>query len=258
MQAAKRPVSLTPGLLTGRACHVARAQALEGGQLQLPPASCSFDASRSLRAQQRGPSAHASGSERSQRRTGGGGSAAGCVRAAAMARAGSEEVMVVRPTKADFSRPFAEFVGKVLKKHPDLPMFKVIPPEGWRPRRWGLGVRGGSVVYACAARALAVGGPGGDGDAGRATRRARPGRSGRAQSHDGNGSAALCARLHSGIHAVMRPMQQGWPAADVQRAAKSAARQCCGRRTWCDVVIVVAAVLTETAATIMRPRQHAL
>ncbi|KIZ06261.1 hypothetical protein MNEG_1687 [Monoraphidium neglectum] len=52
-----------------------------------------------------------------------------------MARAGSEEVMVVRPTKADFSRPFAEFVGKVLKKHPDLPMFKVIPPEGWRPRR---------------------------------------------------------------------------------------------------------------------------
>lgn len=52
-----------------------------------------------------------------------------------MGRDGAEEVMVLRPTKAEFSQPFAQFVRKVLKKHPDIPMFKVVPPEGWKPRR---------------------------------------------------------------------------------------------------------------------------
>ncbi|KIY97688.1 jumonji domain-containing protein 2 [Monoraphidium neglectum] len=52
-----------------------------------------------------------------------------------MGRDDSGEVLVMRPSRADFSRPFAEYVTKVFKKHPDLPMFKVKPPAGWRPRR---------------------------------------------------------------------------------------------------------------------------
>ncbi|KAI8471646.1 MAG: JmjC domain, hydroxylase-domain-containing protein [Monoraphidium minutum] len=52
-----------------------------------------------------------------------------------MARDGVAEVMVLRPSASEFAVPFAEFVRKVLRKHPDIPMFKVQPPEGWRPRR---------------------------------------------------------------------------------------------------------------------------
>ncbi|GAX79223.1 hypothetical protein CEUSTIGMA_g6663.t1 [Chlamydomonas eustigma] len=40
-----------------------------------------------------------------------------------------------RPTKQDFQRPFAEYVAEVFAKQPDLPMFKVCPPTGWRARR---------------------------------------------------------------------------------------------------------------------------
>ncbi len=32
---------------------------------------------------------------------------------------------VMTPSKAEFRRPFAEFVAEVFAKHPDLPMFKV-------------------------------------------------------------------------------------------------------------------------------------
>ncbi|KAF6261711.1 JmjC domain, hydroxylase-domain-containing protein [Scenedesmus sp. NREL 46B-D3] len=45
------------------------------------------------------------------------------------------ETLVFRPTKEEFSKPFSEYIAKVLKKNPDVAMFKVIPPEGWRPRR---------------------------------------------------------------------------------------------------------------------------
>ena len=48
---------------------------------------------------------------------------------------GERELLVLRPTREEFSRPFCEFVRRVLKKHPDVPMFKVVPPPGWRPRR---------------------------------------------------------------------------------------------------------------------------
>ena len=52
------------------------------------------------------------------------------------------ETPVFRPTKEEFSKPFCEYMKKVLKKHPDIPMFKVVPPEGWRPRRCGCGPPG--------------------------------------------------------------------------------------------------------------------
>jgi jumonji domain-containing protein 2 len=42
---------------------------------------------------------------------------------------------VFHPTKAEFSQPFCTYVKKILKKHPDLPMFKVVPPPGWSPRK---------------------------------------------------------------------------------------------------------------------------
>ncbi|GBF97022.1 hypothetical protein Rsub_09495 [Raphidocelis subcapitata] len=51
-------------------------------------------------------------------------------------REGAErDVLTLRPSRAEFSRPFSEFVRKVLRQHPDVPMFKVVPPPGWRPRR---------------------------------------------------------------------------------------------------------------------------
>jgi len=50
-------------------------------------------------------------------------------------REGAEDVLVLRPTVAEFSKPFTEYVRKVLKKYPDAPMFKVIPPAGWKPRK---------------------------------------------------------------------------------------------------------------------------
>ena len=52
-----------------------------------------------------------------------------------MGRDGAEDVLVLRPSVTEFSRPFTEYVRKVMKKHPDIPMFKVVPPIGWRPRR---------------------------------------------------------------------------------------------------------------------------
>lgn len=42
---------------------------------------------------------------------------------------------VYRPTKQEFELPFTEYVDKIFSKQPDLPMFKVIPPPGWRPRK---------------------------------------------------------------------------------------------------------------------------
>jgi hypothetical protein len=39
------------------------------------------------------------------------------------------------PTRADFSRPFCEYVQEVCKNNPDIAMFKVVPPKGWAPRK---------------------------------------------------------------------------------------------------------------------------
>uniref|UniRef100_A0A7S3R422 JmjC domain-containing protein n=2 Tax=Dunaliella tertiolecta TaxID=3047 RepID=A0A7S3R422_DUNTE len=41
----------------------------------------------------------------------------------------------LRPTEAEFRQPFVEYVSEVFRKDPGLPMFKVVPPPGWRPRR---------------------------------------------------------------------------------------------------------------------------
>lgn len=41
----------------------------------------------------------------------------------------------MRPTREEFQRPFVQYVEEVFSQEPDLPMFKVIPPEGWRPRQ---------------------------------------------------------------------------------------------------------------------------
>ena len=40
-----------------------------------------------------------------------------------------------RPTKEEFCRPFCDYVQDVCKQHPDIPLFKVVPPRGWNPRR---------------------------------------------------------------------------------------------------------------------------
>ncbi|GIL76258.1 hypothetical protein Vretimale_5841 [Volvox reticuliferus] len=42
---------------------------------------------------------------------------------------------VFRPTREEFEQPFCDYVRKIFKKQPDLAMFKVVPPRGWRPRR---------------------------------------------------------------------------------------------------------------------------
>uniref|UniRef100_A0A7S0VNE7 JmjC domain-containing protein n=1 Tax=Polytomella parva TaxID=51329 RepID=A0A7S0VNE7_9CHLO len=42
---------------------------------------------------------------------------------------------VLRPTREEFSQPFCDYVGKIFNKYPDLPMFKLVPPPGWSPRR---------------------------------------------------------------------------------------------------------------------------
>jgi len=41
---------------------------------------------------------------------------------------------VLRPTRAEFSRPFVQYVEEAFKAHPDAPMLKVVPPKGWTPR----------------------------------------------------------------------------------------------------------------------------
>ena len=43
--------------------------------------------------------------------------------------------LTVEPTKEEFSRPFADYVGETFRKHHDCPCFKVVPPEGWKPRK---------------------------------------------------------------------------------------------------------------------------
>ena len=40
-----------------------------------------------------------------------------------------------RPTRAEFSRPFCEYVQDLCRQYPDTAMFKVVPPKGWTPRK---------------------------------------------------------------------------------------------------------------------------
>lgn len=42
---------------------------------------------------------------------------------------------VFRPTREQFSKPFIEYVESMFRKHPDVAMFKVIPPKAWKPRK---------------------------------------------------------------------------------------------------------------------------
>ncbi|KAL6759071.1 JmjC domain, hydroxylase-domain-containing protein [Haematococcus lacustris] len=42
---------------------------------------------------------------------------------------------VFRPTKQEFEQPFVEYVSNVFRQEPNLPMFKVVPPQSWRPRK---------------------------------------------------------------------------------------------------------------------------
>lgn len=42
---------------------------------------------------------------------------------------------VYRPSKEDFSKPFGVYINSILSASPDLAMFKVVPPRGWRARR---------------------------------------------------------------------------------------------------------------------------
>ena len=47
----------------------------------------------------------------------------------------SKSCPVLRPTKAQFSRPFVNYVSEYFRKNPDVPIVKVIPPKGYAPRR---------------------------------------------------------------------------------------------------------------------------
>lgn len=42
------------------------------------------------------------------------------------------------PTRAEFSRPFAEYMGEYFEKHPDCPCVRVTPPPGYQPRKKSL------------------------------------------------------------------------------------------------------------------------
>ena len=45
------------------------------------------------------------------------------------------EPLVLHPTRAEFSQPFLKYVSDVLAAHPDVAVFKVVPPRGWSPRQ---------------------------------------------------------------------------------------------------------------------------
>ena len=42
------------------------------------------------------------------------------------------------PTRAEFSRPFSEYMGAYFEKHPDCPCVRVTPPRGYQPREKSL------------------------------------------------------------------------------------------------------------------------
>ncbi|CAG9466366.1 unnamed protein product [Pedinophyceae sp. YPF-701] len=44
------------------------------------------------------------------------------------------EIPAYRPTEAEWNKPFAQYVGNIFRKNPDLAMFRVVPPKSWSPR----------------------------------------------------------------------------------------------------------------------------
>ena len=48
---------------------------------------------------------------------------------------GKSNVPVLRPSRKDFSKPFTDYISSYFSKHPDVPIIKVVPPAGYRPRR---------------------------------------------------------------------------------------------------------------------------
>ena len=41
---------------------------------------------------------------------------------------------VLRPSKAQFDKPFLIYVSDYFKKNPEVPVIKVVPPKGYKPR----------------------------------------------------------------------------------------------------------------------------
>lgn len=54
-----------------------------------------------------------------------------------LAARNTDECPVLRPSKAQFNKPFLTFVSDYFKKNPDVPVIKVVPPKGYRPRQSG-------------------------------------------------------------------------------------------------------------------------
>ena len=47
----------------------------------------------------------------------------------------SDGCPVLRPSKAQFDKPFLNYVSDFFKKNPEVPVIKVVPPKGYKPRR---------------------------------------------------------------------------------------------------------------------------
>lgn len=47
----------------------------------------------------------------------------------------TDECPILRPSKAQFNKPFLTFVSDYFKKHPEVPVIKVVPPKGYTPRQ---------------------------------------------------------------------------------------------------------------------------
>lgn len=47
----------------------------------------------------------------------------------------SDGCPVLRPSKAQFDKPFLNYVSDYFKKNPEVPVIKVVPPKGYKPRR---------------------------------------------------------------------------------------------------------------------------
>lgn len=40
----------------------------------------------------------------------------------------------LRPSRAEFSKPFMSYVEEAFKANPGAAMLKIVPPKGWTPR----------------------------------------------------------------------------------------------------------------------------
>ena len=46
----------------------------------------------------------------------------------------SHDCPVLRPSRKEFLAPFTEYISNYFKENPDVPVIKVVPPQGYRPR----------------------------------------------------------------------------------------------------------------------------